>query len=31
MFADTTNLFSKHQNLITLYDIVDAELIQISK
>ena len=31
MFADDTNLFFKHHNLITLYNIVDTELIKISK
>ena len=31
MFADDTNLFFKHQNLITLYNIVNTELIIISK
>ena len=31
MFADDTILFFKHQNLITLYNIVNTELIQISK
>ena len=31
MFADDTNLFFKHQNLTTLYNTVNIELIKISK
>ena len=31
MFADDANLFFKHQNLTTLYNIVNTELIKISK
>ena len=31
MFADDTNLFFKHQNCITLYNIFNTELIKISK
>ena len=31
MFADDTNLFFKHQNLITLYELVNNELLLISK
>ena len=31
MFANDTNLFFKHQNLINLYNIVNTELIKISK
>ena len=31
MFADDTNLFFKHQNVYTLYNIVNTELIKISK
>ena len=31
MFADATNLSFKHENLQTLYGIVNAELVKISK
>ena len=31
MFADDTNLFFKHKNLITLYELVNNELLLISE
>ena len=31
MFADDTNLFFKHKDLSTLYNIIDTELSKISQ